>query len=47
MTLRQWVLTDDTGTETTVILGDMKTGVSAPSSAFSIPLEMRRRGLSN
>ncbi len=32
--LRQWVVTDDTGKKTTVILGEMKTGVSIPSSKF-------------
>ena len=45
--LRQWVITDDTGAQTTVILGDMQTGVSLGSAPFSIPQEMRRRGLSN
>lgn len=32
--LRQWVVTDDTGKTTTVVLGDMQTGVSIPSSKF-------------
>ena len=47
VTLRQWVITDDAGAQTTVILGDMRTGVEIGSSAFSIPIEMQRRGLSN
>jgi len=34
--LRQWVVTDDAGKRTTVILGDMKTGVSIPPSKFAI-----------
>ncbi|MCK0168728.1 outer membrane lipoprotein carrier protein LolA [Jannaschia sp. S6380] len=46
-TLRQWVITDDTGSQTTVILGDMQTGASLGSSLFNIPVEMQRRGLSN
>lgn len=46
-TLRQWKITDDTGQQTTVILGDMATGGGLASSLFNIPLEMQRRGLSN
>ncbi|TFL20023.1 LolA family protein [Jannaschia formosa] len=46
-TLRQWVITDDTGSQTTVILGDMQAGASLGSGLFNIPLEMQRRGLSN
>ena len=41
--LRQWVVTDDAGTRTTVILGDMKTGVSFPPSKFIIDSEVARR----
>ncbi len=41
--LRQWVVTDDTGKRTTVILGDMQTGVSIPASAFAIQNEIARR----
>jgi outer membrane lipoprotein-sorting protein len=47
VTLRQWVITDDSGAQTTVILGDMTTGLSIGSSQFSIPQELQRRGLSN
>ena len=32
--LRQWVVTDQSGQRTTVILGEMRTGVSIPSSKF-------------
>ena len=46
VTLRQWVITDDTGSQTTVILGDMRTGGGLGTSRFNIPLELRRRGLS-
>ncbi len=45
VTLRQWVITDDGGSQTTVILGDMATGVGIGASRFSIPQEMRSRGL--
>jgi outer membrane lipoprotein-sorting protein len=35
--LRHWVVTDDTGKRTTVILGDMTTGVQIPPSKFINP----------
>lgn len=35
--LRQWVVTDNAGKRTTVILGDMKTGVAIPPSKFINP----------
>lgn len=41
--LRQWVVTDDAGKKTTVILGDMQKGGSIPSSKFSIRAEQDRR----
>lgn len=41
--LRQWVVTDDAGQKTTVILGDLTKGVSIPPSKFSIPIEAERR----
>lgn len=34
--LRQWVITDEGGSRTTVVLGEMKTGVSIPSRMFDI-----------
>ncbi len=41
--LRQWVITDDTGNQTTVILGEMKKGGNLPSSLFSIQSEAAKR----
>lgn len=41
--LRQWVITDDTGGQTTVILGEMEKGGSFRPSLFSITQEMNRR----
>ncbi|KIT16700.1 LolA family protein [Jannaschia aquimarina] len=45
VTLRQWVITDESGQQTTVVLGDMRTDVNLGTSLFNIPLEMRQRGL--
>lgn len=45
--LRQWIITDANGYETTVILGEMEEGGSVPSRFFNIPAEMRSRGLSD
>ncbi len=44
LALRQWVITDDLGQQTTVILGEMATGGSYKPSMFSIPFEMQQRG---
>lgn len=41
--LRQWVITDDAGGKTTVILGDLKKGGSMRSSLFSIQSEIAKR----
>ncbi|WP_378947471.1 outer membrane lipoprotein carrier protein LolA [Paracoccus sp. R86501] len=41
--LRQWIVTDDSGQKTTVILGDMTKGGSIPASRFSIRSEINRR----
>lgn len=41
--LRQWIVTDDSGQKTTVILGEMSKGGSIPASRFSIRSEMNRR----
>ncbi len=41
--LRQWVITDDSGTQTTVILGDLTLGVSIHAGKFDIVLETRNR----
>jgi outer membrane lipoprotein-sorting protein len=42
--LRQWVITDDLGQQTTVILGDLKAGGDLKSSLFSFEVEIARRG---
>ncbi|GGL54411.1 LolA family protein [Wenxinia marina] len=39
--LRQWVITDDTGTQTTVILNDLRTGVSVGDILFNIQAATR------
>ena len=41
--LRQWVITDDVGNQTTVILGDMAKGAKFPSSLFNITVEVDKR----
>ncbi|RJE89500.1 LolA family protein [Paracoccus onubensis] len=41
--LRQWVVTDDAGEKTTVILGEMSKGGAIASSKFSIRNELARR----
>lgn len=43
--LRQWVVTDDMGRETTVILGTLRTGNRLASSLFNLDAEIERRGL--
>jgi outer membrane lipoprotein-sorting protein len=44
-TLRQWVITDDLGQKTTVILGDLHKGANYKASTFSFEIEARKRGL--
>lgn len=41
--LRQWVITDEGGAQTTVILGALRQGGSIPASYFSIPQEISAR----
>ncbi len=41
--LRQWLITDETGSQTTVILGELTKGGSFPASLFSITNETNRR----
>jgi outer membrane lipoprotein-sorting protein len=41
--LRQWVITDDLGSQTTVILGEMRKGGKLSSSLFNISLEIEKR----
>jgi outer membrane lipoprotein-sorting protein len=43
--LRQWVVTDDTGRETTVILGQMQLGASLSSALFDVDRELIARGV--
>lgn len=43
--LRQWIVTDETGQKTTVILGDMAKGGSIGDIKFNIQSEISRRGL--
>lgn len=42
--LRQWIVTDETGTQTTVILNDLRAGGSIQDILFNIRAEMRARG---
>ena len=42
--LRQWIVTDDMGTQTTVILNDLVAGGGIRDVLFNIQAEMRRRG---
>lgn len=41
--LRQWVIRDDSGAETTVILGEMKKGATLKSSLFNITIATNQR----
>lgn len=43
--LRQWVITDDSGNQTTVILGEMQKGMALRPSLFDITAETSKRGL--
>jgi outer membrane lipoprotein-sorting protein len=42
--LRQWVITDDLGAQTTVILGEMKKGGNMRGRLFDISAEIEARG---
>ena len=42
--LRQWIVTDDTGQQTTVILGDLAKDGRVPDILFNIQREMRNWG---
>jgi hypothetical protein len=37
--LRQWIMTDEIGSKTTVILGKLETGIPLAARLFSIPQE--------
>ena len=41
--LRQWIITDSGGAQTTVILGNIKTGLRFSTATFSINAEISRR----
>ncbi|HEX9858155.1 MAG TPA: outer membrane lipoprotein carrier protein LolA, partial [Paracoccaceae bacterium] len=41
--LRQWVITDDAGNQTTVILGEMTKGGNLAPSLFNITFETEKR----
>tara|TARA_R110002096_G_scaffold52222_1_gene136177 strand:+ start:1309 stop:1938 length:630 start_codon:yes stop_codon:yes gene_type:complete len=41
--LRQWIIRDDAGSETTVILGELQQGMSLSTSLFNIPFEAAKR----
>ncbi|WP_298498867.1 outer membrane lipoprotein carrier protein LolA [uncultured Maritimibacter sp.] len=43
--LRQWVITDDTGAQTTTVLGELRQGGNLPDRQFSIGVEKDRRNL--
>lgn len=43
--LRQWVVTDDMGRETTVILGPLETGIELSSALFDVERELTARGV--
>lgn len=43
--LRQWVITDDSGNQTTLILGEMRKGGRLSSNQFDIMAEAQRRGM--
>lgn len=41
--LRQWIVTDEAGSQTTIILGTMETGLTLGASLFSVQLEQMNR----
>ncbi|WP_035025971.1 LolA family protein [Gemmobacter nectariphilus] len=43
--LRQWVITDDSGNQTTLILGEMRKGGQFAGNQFDIVVEAKRRGV--
>lgn len=45
--LRQWIITDDLGAQTTVILGEMKKGGQLSARLFDINAEVEARGNRN
>ena len=45
--MRQWVIRDDLGSESTVILGEMKKGGQLSARLFDINAEVEARGNRN
>jgi outer membrane lipoprotein-sorting protein len=45
LALRQWIVTDQTGAQTTVLLGDLTLGGDYSTFTFSIDAEARQRGI--
>ncbi len=43
--LRQWVITDDMGRETTVILGELRLDTRLTANIFDVDRELRQRGI--
>lgn len=43
--LRQWIITDDLGNQTTLVLNDLAAGGEIGDIMFNVNAEMRRRGL--
>jgi len=43
--LRQWIITDDLGNQTTMVLNELTTGTAIGDIMFNITAEMRKRGL--
>lgn len=43
--LRQWIITDDGGNQTTMILGEMKKGIGLSARLFDIDAEAQSRGV--
>lgn len=41
--LKQWIITDDIGNQTSVTLGDLVTGQTYPASLFSMEIEVAKR----
>jgi outer membrane lipoprotein-sorting protein len=41
--LRQWIVTDQAGAETTIVLGGLQQGETLAQGLFSIPMEINRR----
>jgi len=44
VTLRQWIITDDTGNQTTVMLDDLQNNVKLSAFLFDINYEAKKRG---